>query len=185
MLNTKRASCLSLIIPLLVLTGCGAGTAAKMAYHELRGAQGSLMFIQEPGSSEFARYNSVSFNPATTTIGSTLCPPDLRTTYDQCAREQVENLVEYYPGGSPALTISADILYFQSKGIMSGAECLTRVRFNDSGRQVADAIVRVESKAFRTGGSAAMAEATVKTIGKYLKEHKEPAEDEDRHEDDD
>ena len=109
-----------------------------------------------------------------------LCPPRLRSEYDRAARELEAELREDYPGGEPTLNIASEILYFHEKGIMSGAECLCRVRFDRAGMQVADAIVRSESKSFREGGSGALAEACVEAIGKFLRKctpHEEEAQD--------
>lgn len=179
---SRRVAGLLSICVLFAASGCGVGTAAKMAYYELRGAKGSLKFIQGAEAAELERFQSVEFSPATTTIGPELCPPRLRAAYDTSAAQLKERLAECYPGGAPVLTVASDVMYFQEKGLMSGAECLTRVRFTESGRLIADALVRVESKAFRQGGASAMAETSVKTIGKFLEERKLPEHEENAEE---
>ena len=174
--SVTRWACLLGLAAALSLSGCT--TMAKQAFYEFRGAKGSIHFIQPGVEPElFTRFRAVRFEPVTTSIGPYLCPPKLRGEYDDAARELETKLKEYYPGGEPGLTVSGEILYFQRKGIMSGAECLSRVRFTEDGDLVADAIVHVESKSFREGGTSALAETSVQTVGKLLKQAQAPEEE--------
>jgi hypothetical protein len=152
---------------LLPLSGCT--TAAKHAFYEVRGAQGSMLYIDDLDADELRPCQSVRFEPATTTIGSRLCPPAFLHEYDRAAQAMTEKLRDQFPGGPPVLTITGDVLYFQKKGLLSGAQSLVRTRFTVDGRLLADAIVRVESRAFREGDHAALAEETIDTIGKALR----------------
>ncbi len=155
------------LIALLSLSGCT--TAAKHAFYEVRGAQGSMLYINELQADDVRACQSVRFEPATTTIGPRLCPPAFQHEYDRAAQALTTELYGSFPGGPLALTISSDVLYFQKKGLLSGAQSLVRTRFSVDGRLLADAIVRVESRAFREGDHVALAEETIDTIGKTLR----------------
>lgn len=164
---------------LLALSGCSR--AIKQAYYEFRGAKSEIILISDFDQDPLGPYRSVRFEPVTTTVGDKICPPRLRRYYDQHARELLADLRAFYPGGDPALRIASEILYFQHKGLLSGAECLTRVRMHDDADQrlVLDAIVRTESKSFRAGDESALAESNVKAIGKLLKKRKLEEEEEE------
>lgn len=168
------------------LTGCS--TVAKQAFQEFRGARSKILLIHELPADALAPYQTVRIDPVTTTVGDRLCPPQLRHYYDQATAELALELRDEYPGGASVLHVSPEILYFQEKGLLNGAECLARVRMRDDARQslIVDAIVRTESKAFRAGGEKALAESSVEAIGKFLEnrggEPKEDEEDEERDE---
>ena len=170
----RLAGGLLLAATLLPVTGCG--TAAKQAFYELRGAKGTIEFIHELPGEQLDRYGSVRFEPATSDIGVVLCPPGLRARYDECTRELSEELRELFPGGEPTLTILTEILFFKSKGLLGDASFLSRVRFKEQEQLVGDALVVVGSKSFRKGGTDAMAETGVRTIGKFLRSGKRPDE---------
>ena len=159
-------------------TGCGVGSAAKQMLHEVRGAQTEIMLISTFQPDTLTRFKSVSFDPATTTVGTKLCPPKLMSSYNEFAAELPGKLTEVYPGGSPALRVSSEIEYFQPKGLFSGALCLIRVKMRDSadGRTVVDAMVLTESKSFRASGRSDIAESAVKGIGKFLEKQEAPKE---------
>lgn len=160
-------------------TGCGVSTVAKQAFYELRGAHGTILFIDELNVAELGRYRTIRFEPVHSTLGPVLCPPKLRRAYDRYAHRLALELRDEFPGGEPTLSVASEILYFQRKSLLSGAECLTRVRFTEGGQLVADGIVRVESKSFREGGTSDLAEASVETIGKVLKERVLPEKERD------
>ena len=165
------------VAALLATTGCT--TAAKQAFHEVLGARGVIKFIDEPSPAELDQYQSRRFEPAQTTIGPRLCPPALRRSYDAYADKLVLDLGDRFPGGEPVLTISTEILYFQEKGLFGAAQLLARLKFTGGDRLVGDAIVVVGSKSFRAGGAGALVEASVKTIGKFLKAGSTEEEDEE------
>jgi hypothetical protein len=156
----------------LLLTGCT--TIAKQAFHEVRGAQGEVLLITESRPSGLARYQGLQFTPATSTVGSRICPPELLRAYDRSASQAASKLRADYPGGSPALTIDSEILYFQRKGFLSGAIMLTRVKLRSSDQPVLDAVVRAESDAFRAGGEEDLAQASLDALCKFLEKHKNP-----------
>ena len=175
--NSKIAGCALLVLGLSLATGCT--TAVKRAYYEVRGAKGEFDFIQAPTSGAFDSCQSVRFEPAMTTIGSQLCPHSLCQAYDRHAAEFVNELQSQYPGGGPALAISSEILFFQKKGLFGAAQLLCRVRFTVDGHMTADALVNVGSKGFREGGTDALTETAVETIGKILDTHSHRDKDED------
>ena len=165
------------VAALLTTTGCT--TAAKQAFHEVLGARGEIKFIDEPSPEELDQYQSLRFEPAQTTIGPRLCPPALQRSYDAYADKLVLDLRDRFPGGEPMLTISTEILYFQEKGLFGAAQLLTRLKFTGGDRPVGDAIVVVGSKAFRAGSAGALTEASVETIGEFLKAGSPEEEDEE------
>ncbi len=155
------------------LTGCS--TVAKQAFRELRGAQADVLLVEKIPATALARYQSVRFAPVTTTLGDRLCPPSVVRAYNRCAEREQNELARYFPGGVPELVLNGEILHFQSRGILSGAQLLTRVKMYDGGRVVADAIVNTESKSFREGGGGDLAETCVEALGKLLRKHKQRA----------
>ena len=164
--SVKGIACLGLVAAVLPLTGCMTGL--KHAFYEVRGARGKVEFVQDVSPAELERYESIHFEPVASTVGPRLCPAHVRAAYDRHARELARELRERFPGGEPVLTISSEILYFQSKGLFGDAQLLTRVRFTGSGQLVGDALVVVGSKSFREGGADALAETAVDTMGKLL-----------------
>lgn len=165
--RTARISLILLACSALWTTGCT--TAAKQAFHELRGAKADILFVDKTPQSELDRYQSVELTPVTTTLGDRLCPSSLRRAYDRCARELSGELEDVYTGDEPGLTIDSEIEFFQSKGLLSGALLLVRVKMHAEDRLVGDALVVAESKSFREGGGHDLAEVAVETLGEYLK----------------
>ena len=173
--SARIAACVLLVAGLTLSAGCT--TAAKRAYYEIRGAKGEIRLIDDLTREEFAGYQSLRFEPATTTIGPKLCPRTLRQAYDHYAHRLVDDLREDFPGGEPALAISTDVLYFQKKGLLGAAQLLCRVRFRENDRVVGDALVNVASKGFREGAADDLAETAVETIGKFLGKRSPPDEE--------
>jgi hypothetical protein len=161
------------------LAGCGASSIAKQAFHEIRGAKSKIFLVTDISEDTLLKYRGLRFSPVTTTVGDKICPRELLRDYDECLGDVSADLRDFYPGGTPGLHISSEILYFQRKGLLSGAECLARVKMHDADdkRLVVDAIVRSESKSFRAGGENALAESNVKAIGKFLTRRKLEEED--------
>jgi hypothetical protein len=155
----------------LSLTGCF--TLAKQAYNEARGAQGDVLPITDAGHLTLQKYRDIQFTPATTTTGSRLCPPALTRAYDRSANQLDARLKSWFPeeGGAPTLTVDSDVLYFQGKGMLSGAFMLTRVKLREGDQPVTEVMVRAESEAFRAGGEDALANASVDALGKFLKRY--------------
>lgn len=167
----------SLLVVLLVtfsttLTGCT--TAIKQVYHEVRGAKSEVMLVRNVSENAIAPYQDVQFDAVTTSVGSKICPPSLLAAYNEAAAVRRDRLREAYPGGSPALRITSDLIYFQEKGLLSGAVLLARVKLHDrdDNRVVVDTLVRTESKSFRKGGGGDLAESNVRAIGKMLEGRK-------------
>lgn len=158
-------------------TGCT--TVVKQAFYELRGAKAEVVLNSEPADADLEPYVAIEFAPATTTLNDRLCPREVIATYDQYARTLTRDLQEAYPGGEPRLVLDSEVLFFQSKGIMSQAQMLTRVRMRHGERLVADAIIKCESRAFREGGGRELAETSVKGLAKWLRKQK-GIEDEDK-----
>ncbi|MBU0639558.1 MAG: hypothetical protein KKB50_11890 [Planctomycetes bacterium] len=185
MMACGRLIGLILIVAPLPLSGCGISTVAKQAFHEVRGAQAKVRPVRDIASDLLARYQSLRFEPVTATVGEQMCPMQLRRAWDDDAAALTLELSQGgFPGGPPLLAISSEILYFQQKGMLSGAECIARVKMHEDSELVADMIVRAESKAFRAGGEEALAGACIKTLGKFLKEQKgEVPEDRESEED--
>lgn len=169
-MNHSGMKCAMVAALLTPLVGCG--TLAKQAYYEARGAQGELFFVRAIGTHELARFQSVSFEPLESTLGPELCPADLRAAYDQNAQDFDAQLKQWYPGGEPALNVESEALYFQKKGLLSGAQFLTRVRMKENEQVVADMVVKVESRAFRKGDEKALAKASVQELARFLTEQK-------------
>lgn len=165
------------VLLLLVASSGSVGCqtfVAKRAISEVRGADADLHLIADVAPGAFAAYQSFSFEPATTSVGPRICPPELLRAYDDKARKLQTNgdLARHYPGGPPELRIRTDFLYSQKRGIFSAAQAIARVTMSAEGRAVADAIVRAESESFLRGGNSALAEACVDEIEKFLKSRK-------------
>ena len=158
----------------LWMTGCA--TAAKQALHEVLGARGEVLLVTEVSETALAEVQSLRFAPVATTLGHKLCPSAVIHAYDKYATRLGEELKDEYPGGSPALMIDGEILYFREKGILGSAQCLTRVKMHTDDRLVVDALVNAQSKSFREGGAKDLAKASVEALGKFLKEQEESQE---------
>ena len=159
---TRRCVQLSLLLVALPLGGCM--TAATQAFHEFRGARGEIMPMANVALTDEGAFGDIAFEPAMTTVSDLIIPRDLLTAYDRRTPVFVENIRAANETGGPKLTIRTELIYFQAKGFMSPAMLLSRVRFAAGERLVQDAIVKVESKAFRAGDEASLANATLTAI---------------------
>jgi len=190
-MTSGRTHAVLIVLASTLLWMSGCTTVAKQAFHELRGAQADLLFIDHAPCEDLATYDGVKFNPVSTTIGDELCPYSLRSKWDRCAAREEGKLRGCYPGGEKTLSVDAEILYFQKKGLLGSAQLLSRVRMRAGGTVVVDVLVNTMSKAFRAGGASALAETSVEAVAKFLRKQKaveeEDAEDadEDEYEDDD
>ena len=169
-----RSSGLLGLLALLFLTGCSS--AAKQAFSELRGARGKVLLNQKLPASALRDFNDIQFNPATTTLGPMLCDARVPGLYDASARQVEQNLrAEFpamFPGGAPQLVIGSEILYIRTKDLRSHAQFLVRVQMRGQGRLIVDALLNVQSKAFRDGDEEAMVEAALETIEEFLLDQK-------------
>lgn len=162
----QHSAVLALLAPMLLLTGCF--TVAKQAYYEVRGAQGEVLVIAQPDAAALARAGSLTFTPATTTVGPDLCPGTLLRAYDQSANQLAARLQPQYPGGEPQLAVTSDVQYFQKKGLLSGGLLLARVHMTVANQLAVDALVKAESRSFLVGGEADLARAAVVALGEFL-----------------
>jgi hypothetical protein len=129
----------------IVLSSSGCMTAVKTAYYEVRGAKVKVVPADTSVSrtqimERFAPYDSFTFQPARTTLGSHLCPRKVLNSFDTTAAALPAELTEQYPGGGRGLTISSDVQFFESKGLLGSALMFTRVNFRDAGSTVLDAL---------------------------------------------
>ena len=154
------------------LTQIGCMSAVKQAYYELRGARANVLLNELVPPSALEPFDSVRFEPATTSLTARLVPRKLLTEYDRFAANAPAQLADCYPGGTRTLVVASDVFYFQEKGLLSPAMMLTRVHLRDGGRVIADTIVRVESKSFRDGGEDDIAEAAIRGLSKFLREQR-------------
>lgn len=157
-----------LVLAVAAAGAAGCLTIAKQAFHEAVGAQGEFLPIRELSPSALARYRSVEFKPASTTVGDRICPPELLRAYDRSLARLAASLRAEYPGGEPGLVVDSEVLYFQRKGLLGGALMLTRVRLRCAEELVLDGLLRAESDAFRAGGEPDLAQASADALGKLL-----------------
>ena len=176
----RSTSFAALLLSGLALLQTGCFTVLFQGYHEARGALGDVLF-NEPNKPDGLRpYQAVAFDGLTTELNRDLCPPDVKRAYDVALTTQARELKDVYPGGAPALRVTSQAVYFQKKSLLGAAMLLVRVRFYEGERPVLDCVVRVESEAFSAGGEHSLSEAAVKTLGKLLRQVKEPPKEERR-----
>lgn len=161
---------------LLLFPLAGCSRAITQTYYEMRGAKSDILLISRFEHDTLRPYQSLRFEPATTTVGDRICPPRLLRYFDEHLAEAARDLHEIYPGGEPSLSISNEVIYSQKKGLLSGSMCLARVKMRDADDRhlVVDAIVLTESKSFREGGRRELAESSVKALHKFLREQERP-----------
>lgn len=164
----RRSLLVVFMLGMLPLSGCM--TAIKQGIYEMRGARGEVLPMADAPLTDVDSFGDVEFAPATTTVSDRIIPHELLTAYDKRAPEYVENFRADYETSSQKLLVRTDMIYFQSKGIMSPALLLARVKFFAGERLVQDSIVKVESQAFRAGDEIALANATLTAIEKHCKE---------------
>ena len=184
-MRTKRIQVASLLILTTLFPLAGCTTAAKQVLYEYCGARAKVHLVNELGEHELMPYQSVHFESSTSTVTPHICTFSLLRKYDDSCQTMEHDLRDEYPGGEPALRVSSEINYFQRKGLLGSAMCLTRVKMRDGERLVVDAVVLAVSNAFRAGGETALAEASAKAIGKFLKKQKIVEEDEEDEEEKD
>jgi hypothetical protein len=154
----------------LFVTGCF--TLAKQAYAEARGAQGEVLPIEERRAPGLARCQGLEFTAATTTVGPRICPREMLGAYDRAVNQLAARLKPLFPGGSPELKVNSEILYLQKKGMLGSALLLVRTKMYSDDQLAADALVRVESEAFRAGGEDDLARAAAEALRKFLERQK-------------
>ena len=167
--NVRAASSVLFVLGFVPLVGCT--TLAKQAYNEARGAQAKVLPIQETGPATMGRIRGYEFAPATTTVGAEICPPQLLSAYDRATSRLASRLGS---DTGPSLKVDSEVLYFQGKGLLSGAFMLTRVRMRDGERLISDVLVRAESGSYTRGGEDALAIATVDALGRFLRVEDRP-----------
>lgn len=168
--------CMLLAAAFAPLAGCT--TVLKQAYYEVRGAKARVVMVEDRDPALLEGVKSVRFEPATTLIGPKITPPALLRAYDAAVQRVAGDLrKEAYPGGEPALTVRSDMIYAQTKGLMSGALCLTRVRMTADDGGALDVLVKAESKSFRAGGEDDLASAAAEALGRFLREKKRIVDD--------
>lgn len=153
------------VLALLVLNaGCGASTAmsvGKYAFAELKGAKGELIPIRE-GSDAALQTAALDFKPAQTTSGARLAPATLLRAVDAAA----SRVAAQTQGRAKQLGVETDVVYFQSKGLSSGAMLLARMTFRSGAEVVAEYMGKVESESFRAGNEDALAQALLDAVAK-------------------
>lgn len=169
--SVHRAAVALLAFSAVSITGCF--TLAKQAFVEARGAQGEVLSISELHETALGRCQGLEFTPATTTAGPRICPAEVLRAYDRSANQLVARLKPLYPGGAPVLRVDTEMLYFQKKGLLGQAILLARIRMHADNQLAVDAIVKVESKAFRAGGEDELARGATEGLRKYLEMHKQ------------
>ena len=172
------------LIPLSLLTfvaatQIGCFRAATQLVYEVQGAKADIIAHQSVPNAQFADYNSVTFLPASTSMGAGLRPGSITAQYNTALDKQREALAETFPGGSRELTVSSDIKYVQGKGLLGTAMMLTRVYIRDGGVTKADVLVRAERKSLRAGDRSALAEASAKALAGYLMGKEQPKQQDD------
>lgn len=148
-------------------TGCRYVATQTIA--EVRGAKAEIHAASPVSSTAFERFRDVEFQPAHSDIGDRVVPAALLYAYNDGAIEAIGKLRDRFPGGEPVVHIIANMLYFQKKSLMSGAEALARVQFTSGGSLVLDSVIRAESESFRAGDEAALARAIVDAIVRLLR----------------
>lgn len=162
-----------LVAALAPLTGCM--TAIKQAIREVKGAGGDVFLNADLPLDVIERYDSVRFELSTSDVSDKIVPRGVLSAYDASAQEFTrDRLSKVFTGGSPELRVRATMIYFQSKGVLSAAELLSRVRATDGEKLIFDAIIRAESDAFSAGGESALARANCAALVAFLEERKDP-----------
>ncbi len=149
-----------------ISSGCTA--VAGQALKEARGARGTPILLRAAPTA--VRGQSLQFTPAGTSLGPQVAPPAVLAAWDRAAGQLAARLVKEYPGGEPVLTLDADVLYFQGKGVSSGGLLLVHVLTRIGNEPAGDVLLRAESESFRAGNEDALSRAAVDALGKYLRE---------------
>ena len=148
-------------------TQFGCSTIAKQAFFEARGATAEILPIA--GSAYAGDWNGrpMRFASARTDIGGNIVPGTVLAAWDAAAKDLERTMTDSGAKGAN-LEASANVLFFQRKGLLGSAMLLTRVQVTDAGRQTLDAVVRTESKSFRAGDEADLCEESVEAVAEYV-----------------
>lgn len=176
-MDILRATRIGLAIGLVVLstalTGCT--TILKQAYYEISGAGAEIKLNEDMSDRTLLNFKGVKFMPLERAVSERIVPVTFVQAFDHTAAEILVDLKKDYPGGEPGLTVKSEVIYFQKKGLLSSALALTRVRIFAADKQVIDAMVLAETRAFREGsGDESLAKATVSAVAKMLSTRKNP-----------
>jgi hypothetical protein len=161
----RLVACLLPAVALVPLSGCLS--VVRQGIAEARGAQGELLLIEGSAVAR-SRHRSVVFQPADTSVGRRICPPELLAAYDQAARDMQNELAPVDSGGEPRWTVSSDLLYFRTKGLLGTAQLLARVQVRSEERLLIDGLLLAESSAFSAGDEHALSRAALRALGRAL-----------------
>src|SRR5262245_17997878 len=129
--RTRITTCgLGVLVGLLPLMS-GCRYLAVQALHEVRGAQGTVHTPTPIAATAFDRFRDVEFQTARADFSDPMVPRALMRAFDDSGVEAIGKLRDKFPGGEPAVRISATFLYFQKQSFTAGGEAIARVQFLD------------------------------------------------------
>ncbi len=138
----------------------------------VRGASGKVVELHTPSS--LANYRGLTIESITVAKGLRV-PSDIVTLVRQGYADAHDGLV-LTPGGSPALSVSGEIIHYETGGTVSKAigplqEIVVRTQLIDAGSQqfLGEANLIGRAKALTSGGARNLAEGAGKALSKWLR----------------
>jgi hypothetical protein len=165
------------------MTGCGGGMfgfGAKRLLNEVKGGEGQLVIIKDPGPAALMEYQNVRIERFSSQIGSALPGYTTGVIHDAVVREMVKkpklyNLVSPESQKKSTLIIRGQIIHYQaSSGISSVfssfSQLICRVELVDaaSGKIIGQANCVGLSKAIARSGIEELSEGVAKAVKKWL-----------------
>ncbi|MCH8963872.1 MAG: hypothetical protein IIB58_02840 [Planctomycetes bacterium] len=152
--------------------GC-VSRAIREGAGAVRGASGKVVELQAPSS--LAHYRGLTIESITVAEGLSV-PSDIVTLVRQGYADAAKDLV-LTPGGSPALSVSGEIIHYETGGTVSKAigplqEVIVRTQLIDAGSKqfLGEANLVGRSKALTSGGAHNLAEGAGKALAKWLRD---------------
>lgn len=163
------------VVALFICTanvGC-VSRAIREGAGAVRGASGKVVELQAPSS--LAHYRGLTIESITVAEGLGV-PSDIVALVRQGYADAAKDLV-LTPGGSPALSVSGEIIHYETGGTVSKAigplqEVIVRTQLIDAGSKqfLGEANLVGRSKALTSGGAHNLAEGAGKALAKWLKD---------------
>lgn len=155
----------------LLMTSTGCGTMVKRTFAEVKGASSKAEPVPGTGGASYARFGSVTIEPAKTELGS-LVPSEFGSMLAAQLRKALTQGKEpIFAGGAPALTIEPHIMWFnKSNALFPHKYAVVLFYLKGDGAEMGRVQIVTKSEATGTGVDD-LAEDMAKELGDYFGKH--------------
>lgn len=166
---------------LAAIAGCSmnpltmAGSAGKVAFSSIRGAEADVTAIEVPDRTALAAYKSLRAGEVTTDVPP-ICTPEVVRKVGAGLRKGLtgDRARDAFPGGDRTLTVDVLCRFYKGKGVIGGEgrlDWLVTLCDADSREPLASIFVEGVSSSPLQHGAEDMAEENAKELIRYLRKY--------------